>query len=270
MEKLNFSSIIEGKFSETLISVTNKTVFPPEPFTCRRDTVMRDRFFYVVQGKIHFTLPSGEIQTYAAGDILYLPRTVVYTSRWDTAENGKHLSVNFLLNDDNGSPLLLSDGIALVTHDRKNELFHLFSDLLRKWTDGSYGYRIETRALFYQLLYRLSVGAEQRLLKTTRNNIYKAIVMLDNNYAADLTVQELSEMLNVRECMFRRAFKAEKGMSPIKYRNLLRLKKAKEMLESGEFTVLETAMAMHFDDPGYFSKLFKRQFGVSPSQMIPK
>jgi transcriptional regulator GlxA family with amidase domain len=58
-------------------------------------------------------------------------------------------------------------------------------------------------------------------------------------------------------------------MSPIKYRNMLRLNKALEILKSGEYSVIETAMIVGFDDPAYFSRIFKDQFGNSPSYFIP-
>ncbi|MBR5527640.1 MAG: helix-turn-helix transcriptional regulator, partial [Clostridia bacterium] len=230
--------------------------------------VLRERFFYIVKGKIIFDDDHGR-KEFSKGQIVYLPYNVTYRSRWDASENGKYLSVNFVLRDSFGEIVSLADEICLLVTDRKNELLNLFSEIHRKWTAGSYGYKLESRALFYEILYRVSVNAEHTSLKSARNNIYRAILYLENNYISDITASDLAEMINVKECMFRRAFKAEKGMSPVKYRNLLRLKKAHEMLSSGEFSVLEAAMMTNFDDAGYFSKLFKRQYGISPSECIP-
>ncbi len=269
MNNLVFDKLINAEFSVENFSVTEKHIYPPEPFVCQSGMVLRERFFYVVKGKIKITDNNGEKQ-YGAGQIVYLPYNVTYRSRWDISENGRYISVNFVLRDSDKNIVSLADEICLLVSDRKNELLNLFSEIQRKWTAGSYGYKLETRSLFYQILYRISVNAERTSLKSARNNIYRAILYLENNYISNVTVSELAEMINVKECMFRRAFKAEKGMSPVKYRNLLRLKKAYEMLCSGEFSVLEAAMITNFDDAGYFSKLFKRQFGISPSECIPK
>jgi AraC-like DNA-binding protein len=206
---------------------------------------------------------------FKTGDIVYLPYNVTYRSRWDTAENGKYLSVGFILRDEKNSIISFSDSISLLLSDRKKEFLTLFSDLRKVWATGSYGYKLEMRSKFYEILYRLSVNAEYSSLKSSRNTVYRAIFYLENNYLSDVTASELADMINVKECMFRRAFKAEKGMSPVKYRNMLRLKKAYEMLSSGEFSVLEAAMLTSFDDAGYFSKLFKSMYGISPSQCIP-
>lgn len=268
MNKLIFDKIIDGEFSVGNFSVTDKNVYPPEAFVCTSGMVLRERFFYIVKGKFYIDDGNGE-QLFSEGQIVYLPYNVTYRSRWDTAENGKYLSINFVLNDSEGQLISMNDKICLLVTDRKNELLNLFSEIHNKWIAGSYGYKLETRALFYQILYRISVNAERNLLKSSRNNIYRAILYLENNYMSDITAAELAEMINVKECMFRRTFKAEKGMSPVKYRNVLRLKKAYEMLSSGEYTVIEAAMLTNFDDAGYFSKLFKRQYGISPSECIP-
>ena len=45
---------------------------------------------------------------------------------------------------------------------------------------------------------------------------------------------------------------------------------AEELLQSGEFTVLEAALLTGFDDPGYFSRLFKKEFGIRPSEYLPR
>lgn len=268
MNNLILDKIIDGEFSVGNFSVTDKTVYPPESFVCTSGMVLRERFFYIVKGCFYIDDGRGEMK-FSAGQIVYLPYNVTYRSRWDTAEEGKYLSVNFVLNDAGGNMISLNEHICLLVTDRKNELLNLFSEIHEKWTTGSYGYKLETRSLFYEILYRISVNAEHSSLKSSRNKIYRAILYLENNYMSDITASELADMINVKECMFRRSFKAEKGMSPVKYRNMLRLKKAYEMLSSGEFSVLEAAMLTSFDDAGYFSKLFKSMYGISPSQCIP-
>ena len=48
----------------------------------------------------------------------------------------------------------------------------------------------------------------------------------------------------------------------------MRLKKAAEMLAEGEYTVNDTAYSVGYNDPLYFSRCFKQQFGVSPSAYL--
>lgn len=68
----------------------------------------------------------------------------------------------------------------------------------------------------------------------------------------------------ISESVFRRLFFACKGMSPVDYRNRLRVKKASELLQSGSFTVAEAAEQVGINDLKYFGKLFKRYAAVTP------
>lgn len=66
------------------------------------------------------------------------------------------------------------------------------------------------------------------------------------------------------ETLFRSAF----GLAPTKYRAQLRLRRARELLISTQMNVSEVAGAVGFADPLYFSRVFKRNLGATPSSLI--
>ena len=55
-------------------------------------------------------------------------------------------------------------------------------------------------------------------------------------------------------------------MSPHNYVNKIRLQKAAVLLENNNYTVTEVSEAVGFDDPVYFSKLFKKSYQLSPKK----
>ncbi|MDE6239638.1 MAG: helix-turn-helix transcriptional regulator, partial [Muribaculaceae bacterium] len=57
------------------------------------------------------------------------------------------------------------------------------------------------------------------------------------------------------------------GMSINDFIRVMRLNKAKGLLESGKYQISEVAYMVGFADPKYFSTCFKKQFGVSPSKL---
>ncbi|MDO5479350.1 MAG: helix-turn-helix transcriptional regulator, partial [Clostridia bacterium] len=63
----------------------------------------------------------------------------------------------------------------------------------------------------------------------------------------------------------RRIFKSAAKTSPIKYINYLRLEKAKNLLSESSLKVSEIAVQVGFSDSFYFSRLFKKETGVSPA-----
>jgi len=68
------------------------------------------------------------------------------------------------------------------------------------------------------------------------------------------------------EVNFRRLFREYTGMSPIDYRNDLRLKNARAMLASGEYNVTEAAEASGFSNLPFFIRLYKKKFGHTPKK----
>ncbi len=65
---------------------------------------------------------------------------------------------------------------------------------------------------------------------------------------------------------FRQAFKAAYGAPPLRLLTAMRMDKARGMLNKGVFTVSETAYACGYDDPLYFSRVYKNFYGVAPKE----
>ena len=80
------------------------------------------------------------------------------------------------------------------------------------------------------------------------------------------SVDRLSDMLNIRRTTFYKKVRGITGYTPNEYIRVVRLKKAAEMLAEGTYNVSEISYKVGFDNPFYFSKCFKAQFGVSPSK----
>ena len=72
-------------------------------------------------------------------------------------------------------------------------------------------------------------------------------------------------MMNFGRTVFYRKVRGVTGYSPNEYIRIMRMKKAAELLKEGKYTVAEVSYQVGINDPFYFSKCFKRQFGVSPS-----
>lgn len=88
---------------------------------------------------------------------------------------------------------------------------------------------------------------------------------LEAHYSEELTLSSLADNLHVSAAYLSRTFKAVRGTSPINYLTQLRMRRAKDLLAQQQFTVAEVAQAVGYQDPYYFSKLFKRHFGAAPT-----
>lgn len=255
-------------FSINDIAVIQKSVTPPTPFVCTHNMVLYQRFFYVVKGTIVFDDEHHHNLRFSAGDIIYLPSNTVYRSYWDTAEEGVFLSLNFHLCDGEGHTLNLADDITLCCSDKSGRRYRLFAQMHDTWTKATAGYKLDCMAQLIGVMREIAAKAAQQELGEENRAMLKAIFYLEDHYLEEIVIEDLARIAHLKECQFRRKFKLLKGMSPVKYRNFLRMNKAAEMLRSREYSVVETAMCVGFDDPNYFSRLFKEQFGESPTQYI--
>lgn len=82
----------------------------------------------------------------------------------------------------------------------------------------------------------------------------------------DLSVDKVAGLLHLGRTIFYKKVRGTTGYTPNEYIRVIRLKKAAELLKESEKNVSEVAYAVGFDNPYYFSKCFKEQFGMPPSQ----
>lgn len=82
----------------------------------------------------------------------------------------------------------------------------------------------------------------------------------------DLSVDKVAGLLHLGRTIFYKKVRGTTGYTPNEYIRVIRLRKAAELLKEGEKNVSEVAYAVGFDNPYYFCKCFKEQFGMPPSQ----
>lgn len=106
-------------------------------------------------------------------------------------------------------------------------------------------------------------------LRTHSTNVLteKAKLYIEENYAqSDLSVEELCKYLNISATYLSVLFKKEIGMSFVSYLTKVRLEHAVELLNNTEDKSYMIAEKVGYTEPNYFSYVFKKQYGVSPSK----
>jgi two-component system response regulator YesN len=95
--------------------------------------------------------------------------------------------------------------------------------------------------------------------------IVKAQIYIRENYRRDISLDDVSRNVNVSPYYFSKIFKEETGEGFVKYLTAIRIEKAKELLSSTEYSMREIGSMCGFSDPNYFSRSFKKNAGVTPS-----
>ena len=88
---------------------------------------------------------------------------------------------------------------------------------------------------------------------------------IHENYARDFDIEDLAATVSVSPSYLFRLFKKKMQLTPMHYRNVVRIDKAKLLLADRSLTVDAVAERVGFDDPKYFARVFKDLAGMSPS-----
>lgn len=108
---------------------------------------------------------------------------------------------------------------------------------------------------------------EDLVTKTSIETTIRALMRsMESKYFQNIELEDLSTMVHYNSSYLARAFKNIAGMTPMQYLNKLRLNAAVSYLANTEMPVHVIAEATGFNSIHYFSRLFKKTYGLSPIQ----
>lgn len=94
----------------------------------------------------------------------------------------------------------------------------------------------------------------------------KAMKYIEENIATDLSLEQIADALHISASHLSRTFKKAAGISLTDYINQFRINRAKELLRSTDIYIYAVSEMVGYHDATYFSSMFKKLVGVSPSE----
>lgn len=205
----------------------------------------------VAMGGNHLELAPFDLVVYPPGvvhrETLDLSSRQEIVCLWLELGGGASLPFSFKLSDDDGE----LGWLCRRVHQN------------RLWKGARYQ-EIEDHLLRALLLFveqRLSHSGASRNVALDRCRAY-----IDEHCAETLGVEKLAEVACVTSSYLTRLFKRYLGTTPMRYRNAVRIEKAKHLLLVRSASVEEIADVLGFEDSKYFSQLFKSLTSLTPSQ----
>lgn len=98
------------------------------------------------------------------------------------------------------------------------------------------------------------------------NEIERATHYFNENYALDISIEEYARSRHLGVCWFIRSFKKVVKLTPMQYIVSLRIASAKRLLVDTDYNISQISEAVGYDNALYFSRLFKKHAGTSPSE----
>lgn len=204
----------------------------------------------------------------SAGQAFVIPPKLVahYAASNDTPWN--YIWIHF--NGQKTSELLYKAGITssrpvFIPACRAGEIRQCMQDLL-KYNSLEYTCIGNTYRLFQLLCDTTSntpsVGETDKALRYIR----EVIRFISNRYQEPIKIQKIADLCGLDRSYLCKIFKHATNYTPQEYLIFFRIKKAKQLLKDPELPIQHIAYSVGYNDPFAFSKVFKKETGVSPSQ----
>ena len=210
---------------------------------------------YQVSGQYDHTI-KGSVYSARKDSLLFINQADSYTVK--CYEQGYSLCVSFYAETDMPTTLWDINNTPIV----KN----LFLRLLEiKNLSNKRNYYLAL-SILYEILSIIVLPKAPNSTNSPSVNVELAAQYITEHLADNLNTAKLAELCCISEKYFRTLFKRQYNITPTQYIITLRLNTAAKLLRIGGFSIAEIAAMVGIPDVYYFSKLFKKHFGVSPSK----
>jgi YesN/AraC family two-component response regulator len=119
-----------------------------------------------------------------------------------------------------------------------------------------------------EMVRHISSALEQkrRISGEAKRLVRIAMVYLQENYSESISRRDIAKHIGITEDHLTFCFRQELGITPILYLQRYRINQAKRLLKESDQSITEIAFNVGFSDSGYFSRIFRRETGMSPEK----
>ena len=226
------------------------------------------QLLYIVSGKGHFYFHGEDRVVYAGRMVLIQPRQEqryeyfgedkpeVYWVHF-TGSDVKNIlrSYNIPMDD----PIFYSGASSTYSY--------LFKEMIHELQTCKTGYE-DLLAMYLRQIFLLVQRTRQEERPTVSTYIQEEMEFarryFNEHYNEPISIQEYAESRNMSVCYFQRNFKQIVKHTPMQYLLTIRVNNAASLLETTDYSMAEIAAIIGYEDPLYFSRLFRKIKGVSP------
>ena len=221
------------------------------------------QLLYKLSGEAQITF-DGKTVREQADDLRFTPNPMCFDHppyyAADVIQQGESINIAFA----SASPLPRE--IMVYRSECAQTLKPLFQKMQKIWYLRHEGYEYRCMAIFYEILAVLSAAEACYLPPQVYEQIRPAIEYIDRHFTEEnIDCTELAKMCGISQTYLTRLFQKRFSMPPNQYILSKKLQHACDLLRSSQYKVNEVAEKAGFVNTHYFSRMFKRHMGVSPS-----
>ena len=202
----------------------------------------------------------------AVGDLILLPPGVLHEYHADSEQPWSvyWLHIDGLLAKEYANTLKINDYCIHI--GLQTSLVGAFDSVFQIRQNGVSlsNYLIICAQVKSLLLTAANLSTQPAVEKLTDNGLYQAVEYMKENVDMELNLDQLAGLCSLSKFHFVRKFKAFTGQTPIQYFIQLKIEQACRLLDNTQLPIKEISAQLGYPDSLYFSRLFKRELGVSP------
>lgn len=226
--------------------------------------------FYLNSGEIKINAPKTENPMMRAGDLIVYEADTPFAYQTNEKPPTEHYFAHFT--GFSAGKLLKQCRIPLNTvchiNDRQHLLmkFHaVFETFLHRDAFFSPDSAQKLTDLLITIGRDITNSSISHTYETT-TKVQKSLAFIREHFTEDITVEQLAGMEFLSPSRYRTIFRGVMQQSPQEYIIQLRLSMACTLLANTKYSISETAQAVGYTDPRYFSRLFRLKYGMTPTQ----
>lgn len=156
----------------------------------------------------------------------------------------------------------------IINLEPGNPYKKMFLSAEEVWRQKNPGYYLRTHAILSEIFAMIVADREKQYMQSGKYALISpALEHIRTNFREKISVTGLAAMCGISDEYLRFLFKSCVGQTPLAYITTLRLESAREMLRNGFVSVAEAAEANGFENPGYFTRLYKKHYNSLPSRI---
>ena len=222
----------------------------------------------VLDGKANYLIGDEKINV-SKNDIIIFPPGISRAGYSDKISPWEFITINFNMKLNKEAKEYFSKDYLLFKNAGAG-FRSRFLDTAYIWEGKNPLYAVKCRCLMSEIIYDLLRSSLPQNKSPHSDKLEAARTFIQANFRGKINIEELAKRMGLSVSYFRKLFTSAYGQSPQQYIITLRINTAYDLLESGEVNVGEAAELSGFDDIYYFSALFKKQTGISPSKVAQK
>ena len=226
---------------------------------------IRCGIFYIHEGEAQFYKQGSATLTVRSGETVFIPHHLRYRMEF-TAEKTSFVTLNLDLHGRDGEPRSVPNDITVLARsDPDGIISRIMTGFELCGPQSDIGSALRKKELIYRLFGAVySMSGEDGHRNGIGTQIARGVRLLERTYLENLPISVMADECRIHVNTFRLLFHKYFGTSPVKYRNALRMQRARELLEDGSFTVQEVAYSCGFENVGYFCRYYRSVTGEAP------